>query len=119
MSWAWVSQQIVAQYVAMQSTIKGCRPEGRFVAMRETRVITDLLHEQLAKYLNFLCCVPQRDTSLKPLGKGYHAASLLAPALKEQAAWFQNSLGAKVELDFVSKTKTGLLLILKKTAGKV
>ena len=61
---------------------KGCRPEGRFVAMRETRVITDLLHEQLAKYLDFLCCVPQRDTSLKPLGKGYHAASLLAPALK-------------------------------------
>jgi hypothetical protein len=46
---------------------------------REGRVITNLLHEQLAKGL-FLCCVPQKDTRL--LGKGYRAASLLGCALK-------------------------------------
>ena len=49
--------------------------EGR----REARVITTLLHEQLAKDL-FPCCVPQRETRL--LRKAYRAASLLGHALK-------------------------------------
>ena len=46
---------------------------------REARVITNLLHEQLAKDL-YPCCVPQRETRL--LGKAYRAASLLGRALK-------------------------------------
>ena len=63
---------------------------------KEAHVITNLLHEQLAKDL-FPCCVPQRETRL--IGKAYHAASLLGRALKERAAWFQNLLGPKAELD--------------------
>ena len=73
---------------------------------REAHVITNLLHEQLAKGL-FLCCVPKRDTRL--LSIAYRVARLLGCALKRTGL-----LNFKTYLDqrqsyIVFKTKTELL----------
>ena len=62
--------------------------------MREAHVITDMLHEQLAKDL-FLYRVPKRNTTF--LGKVYCAASLLLK--KEQATQFQSLLGSKTDME--------------------
>ena len=110
---------------ARRSSVKpsGLQPSG-FTSLlcqylpcgtREARVITNLLHEQLAKGL-FLCCVPKRDTRL--LGIAYCAASLLGRTLKRTGCSISNLTWTEDRATSSSRPiKTELLLILKLTAG--